>query len=123
MHEHGPKIQTSSSASDGRQPAGHQLFQHILALADDAYFLGHPEWETIVADARRAAEARELSALITDGLREDPSLTVIDDGFVHAVEKQIGVTFPPPSWCAVDPKMLCAAVLKVAGALKVPHAK
>lgn len=31
------------------------LVGHILALKDDAYFLGHPEWLEIVNDAEKVA--------------------------------------------------------------------
>lgn len=30
------------------------LCEHVLAMADDGYLEGHPEWMEIVADARRA---------------------------------------------------------------------
>lgn len=32
-------------------PLGLALAEHILALIDDAYFQGHPEWEPLVAEA------------------------------------------------------------------------
>jgi hypothetical protein len=34
-------------------PEGFELAQHIMAMADDAYFVGHPEWQTIVDQAER----------------------------------------------------------------------
>lgn len=30
-----------------------KLAEHVLAMADDDYLLGHPEWYDIVADAER----------------------------------------------------------------------
>jgi hypothetical protein len=33
-------------------PDGYALAQHIMAMADDAYFVGHPEWESIVGQAK-----------------------------------------------------------------------
>ncbi len=30
------------------------LVDHVLALADDAYLAGHPEWDALVAEARAA---------------------------------------------------------------------
>ena len=30
------------------------LAQHVIAMADDAYLTGHPEWAEIVKDARNA---------------------------------------------------------------------
>lgn len=33
-------------------PDGHKLAEHIAAMADDAYLVGHPEWEAIVDEAR-----------------------------------------------------------------------
>ena len=31
---------------------GARLADHILAMADDAYFIGHPEWKVIVDEAK-----------------------------------------------------------------------
>lgn len=31
--------------------AGYKLAEHISAMANDAYFLGHPEWEQLVGEA------------------------------------------------------------------------
>ena len=33
-------------------PDGHNLAEHITAMADDAYLVGHPEWQEIVDEAR-----------------------------------------------------------------------
>ncbi len=30
------------------------LAEHVLAMADDAYLVGHPEWIEIVEEARKA---------------------------------------------------------------------
>ena len=32
------------------------VVQHVLAMADDAYFMGHPEWASIVEQARSAIQ-------------------------------------------------------------------
>lgn len=32
--------------------AGVRLAEHVLAMADDAYLTGHPEWDEIVKDAK-----------------------------------------------------------------------
>lgn len=33
------------------------LAEHVLAMADDAYLIGHPEWVEIVEEARKAIGA------------------------------------------------------------------
>ncbi len=33
------------------------LAEHVLAMADDAYLVGHPEWVEIVEEARKAIGA------------------------------------------------------------------
>ena len=33
-------------------PAAVALAQHVVVMADDAYLIGHPEWDAIVAEAR-----------------------------------------------------------------------
>ena len=33
------------------------LIEHVLAMENDAYLVGHPEWEFIVADAKAALQA------------------------------------------------------------------
>ncbi len=33
-------------------PDGHKLAEHVDAMANDAYLVGHPEWEEIVNEAR-----------------------------------------------------------------------
>jgi hypothetical protein len=33
------------------------LARHVVAMADDAYLIGHPEWGAIVAEARAAIAA------------------------------------------------------------------
>ena len=33
-------------------PAAVALARHVVAMADDAYLIGHPEWGAIVAEAR-----------------------------------------------------------------------
>lgn len=35
-----------------------KLAEHVLAMADDAYLMGHPEWAAIVDDARGQAGTR-----------------------------------------------------------------
>lgn len=36
--------------------AAHLAFiTHILAMADDAYFMGHPEWQVLIEEARAIA--------------------------------------------------------------------
>lgn len=37
-----------------------KLAQHVLAMQDDAYLMGHPEWAEIVKDAVKAAVTDEL---------------------------------------------------------------
>lgn len=34
--------------------AAEKLIMHVLAMADDAYLTGHPEWQEIVKDAEEA---------------------------------------------------------------------
>lgn len=47
--------ESAASPAPAAPPASleewHGLALHIIALANDAYFTGHPEWETIVRDA------------------------------------------------------------------------
>lgn len=43
-------------------PAGLALAQHIVAMADDAYLAGHPEFDAIVAEARALIAAIEVAA-------------------------------------------------------------
>lgn len=38
---------------------GYQLAEHISAMANDAYFVGHPEWEHLVEEALRILQASE----------------------------------------------------------------
>ena len=33
-------------------PAALELARHVVAMADDAYLIGHPEWDAIVTEAR-----------------------------------------------------------------------
>jgi hypothetical protein len=37
------------------------LVSHVLAMADDAYLVGHPEWLEIVADADQAARGQKIT--------------------------------------------------------------
>jgi len=42
-------------------PAGYDLALHVMAVADDAYLSGHPEWPEIVSKARALIKAVEVS--------------------------------------------------------------
>jgi hypothetical protein len=94
VHEHERNIQPSQPDSDGRQPVGRQLSQHIIAMADDAYLSGHPEWQTIVADARRAAEVSAITAVLLDAVRDGVEMLPIDDDFVAARREENRRWFP-----------------------------
>ena len=41
-----------------------ELANHIIAMSDDAHLTGHPEWESIVAEAREIVEASKDNILI-----------------------------------------------------------
>src|SRR3990172_6515084 len=36
-----------------------EALNHVIAMSDDAYLVGHPEWDAIVNDARAALRAAE----------------------------------------------------------------
>lgn len=40
------------------------LANHILAMADDAYLTGHPEWQSLVAEAQSIIDQEEETILI-----------------------------------------------------------
>jgi hypothetical protein len=42
-------------------PAGYALARHIVAMADDAYLGGHPEFDAIVDEARALISAVEAA--------------------------------------------------------------
>lgn len=45
-----------------------KLAQHIIAMADDSYLTGHPEWFHIVEDALAViADANSMTRLVEDG--------------------------------------------------------
>jgi len=38
-----------------------ELLEHILAMADDPYLCGHPEWEEIVKESEALRQAKDES--------------------------------------------------------------
>jgi hypothetical protein len=46
--------------------SAYRLAEHVLAMADDAYLMGHPEWAEIVDEARALhANAPELAEALS----------------------------------------------------------
>ena len=43
----------AEAVADAEEAKAAGLASHILAMADDAYFTGHPEWAEIVSEAQR----------------------------------------------------------------------
>jgi hypothetical protein len=60
------------------------LIDHILAMRDDAYFRGHPEWAHIVADADAANEERMSAAY-------DPNLDATDRALMSSQSYTCGI--------------------------------
>ena len=42
------------------------LANHILAMQNDEYFLGHPEWYSITSKAQNALNSKEVSDYLED---------------------------------------------------------
>jgi hypothetical protein len=47
-----PYAQLPNARLIAQAPAGLALAKHIIAMADDAYLTGHPEWQALVDEAR-----------------------------------------------------------------------
>lgn len=42
------------------------LALHIVAMHDDAYLAGHPEWHELVKEARKALKSEDLANVATN---------------------------------------------------------
>ena len=56
-------IDTEESCDGCERTAAIKLIEHILAMRDDAYLIGHPEWCEIVKDAKAARDEMTEAAL------------------------------------------------------------